>query len=108
METRGTAILQLSLYSDLLAGIQKALPEKFYVVPPKSVDPVQSFRVADFAAYYRSVRRNLTAAVARDPASLALANYPEKVDHCDVCRWFSDCSKRRRGDDRLSFVAGVP
>ena len=107
METRGTAILQLSLYSDLLAGVQKAVPEMFHVVTPKPVDPVQSFRVADFAAYYRSVRRNLTAAVAQDPASLALANYPEHVDHCDVCRWFSECNKRRRGDDRLSFVAGL-
>lgn len=107
METRGTAILQLSLYSDLLAGVQKAAPEKFHVVTPKPVDPVQHFRVADFAAYYRSVRRNLTAAVAQDPASLALANYPEHVDHCDVCRWFSLCNKRRRGDDRLSFVAGL-
>jgi uncharacterized protein len=107
METRGTAILQLSLYSDLLAGVQKALPEMFHVVTPKPVDPIQSFRVADFAAYYRSVRRNLTAAVAQDPATLALANYPEHVDHCDVCRWFSLCDKRRRGDDRLSFVAGL-
>jgi uncharacterized protein len=107
METRGTAILQLSLYSDLLAGVQNAVPETFHVVTPKPVDPVQHFRVADFAAYYRSVRRNLTAAVAQDPATLALANYPEKVDHCDVCRWFSLCNKRRRGDDRLSFVAGL-
>jgi predicted RecB family nuclease len=107
METRGTAILQLSLYSDLLAGVQKAAPEKFYVVTPRPIDPIQPFRVADFAAYYRSVRRNLTAAVAQDPASLALANYPEHVDHCDVCRWYSLCDKRRRGDDRLSFVAGL-
>ncbi|MGZ5429711.1 MAG: TM0106 family RecB-like putative nuclease, partial [Thermoanaerobaculia bacterium] len=85
----------------------KFVPEMFHVVTPRPVDPVQSFRVADFGAYYRSVRRNLTAAVAQDPASLALAHYPEKVDHCDVCRWFIECNKRRRGDDRLSFVAGL-
>src|ERR1035441_1228858 len=68
METRGTAILQLSLYSDLLAGIQCAPPEMFHVVTPKPADPVQSFRVAAFAAYCRSVPRNLSAAVAQDPA----------------------------------------
>jgi uncharacterized protein len=107
METRGTAILQLSLYSDLLAGVQKLVPEELHVITPNPVNQKQSFRVADFAAYYRSVRRNLTAAVAQDPASLALANYPEKVDHCDVCRWYIECNMRRRGDDRLSFVAGL-
>src|SRR5450759_3758694 len=107
METRGTAILQLSLYSDLLAGVQGITPEMFHVVTPKPVDPIQSYRVADFAAYYRSVRRNLTAAVAQDPASLALANYPERVEYCEVCRWWSLCDKRRRDDDHLSFVAGL-
>jgi predicted RecB family nuclease len=106
-ETRGTAILQLSLYSDLLAGIQEAVPEMFHVVTPKPVDPVQSFRVADFAAFYRFVRRGLEGVVAGDPSALALAHYPEPVDYCEVCRWWSQCDKRRRNDDHLSFVAGL-
>ena len=106
-ETRGTSILQLSLYSDLLAGVQEASPEKFHVVTPNPIDPVQSFRVADFAAFYRLVRRGLKGAVAQDPTALALANYPEPVDYCDVCRWWSQCDKRRRKDDHLSLVAGL-
>jgi hypothetical protein len=106
-ETRGTAILQLSLYSDLLAGIQEAVPEMFHVVTPKPVDPVQSFRVADFAAFYRFVRKRLNAAVAQDPSALALAHYPEPVEYCEVCRWRSLCDKRRRNDDHLSLVAGL-
>src|ERR1035437_11080997 len=57
METRGTAILQLSLYSDLLAGVQKTVPEMFHVITPNPANQKQSFRVADFAASYRSVRR---------------------------------------------------
>ena len=106
-ETRGTAILQLSLYSDLLAGVQGAPPERFHVVTPNPVDPVQSFRFADFAAFYRFVRKGLKGAVAQNPAALALANYPEPVDYCDVCRWWSQCDKRRRKDDHLSLVAGL-
>ena len=31
-------------------------------------------------------------------------NYPEPVEHCDVCRWWSTCDKRRRDDDHL--IAG--
>jgi uncharacterized protein len=34
-------------------------------------------------------------------------NYPEPVEHCDVCRWWSTCDKRRRDDDHLSLVAGI-
>ena len=39
-------------------------PESFHVVTPNPVDPVQSFRVADFAAFYRFVRKGLKDAVA--------------------------------------------
>jgi predicted RecB family nuclease len=106
-ETRGTAILQLSLYSDLLAGVQGVAPEKFHVVTPNPVDPVQSFRFCDFAAFYRFVRKGLKSAAAQDAAALALANYPEPVEYCDVCRWSSQCDKRRRKDDHLSLVAGM-
>src|SRR5262249_38902784 len=39
--------------------------------------------------------------------TLAAASYPEPVDHCDVCRWSTACSQKRRGDDHLSLVAGI-
>src|ERR1700693_2966937 len=106
-ETRGTAILQLSLYSDLLAGLQGTPPERFHVVTPNPVDPGPSFGFSDFAAFYRFVRKGLKGAVAQAPAALALAHYPEPVDYCDVCRWWSLCDKRRRNDDYLSLVAGL-
>jgi uncharacterized protein len=34
-------------------------------------------------------------------------NYPEPVEHCDICDWSSVCDARRRGDDHLSLVAGI-
>ena len=43
----------------------------------------------------------------RDWSAIAEANYPEPVEHCDVCRWWSTCDKRRRDDDHLSLVAGI-
>ena len=33
--------------------------------------------------------------------------YPEMVSHCDYCGWWSECEKRRRGDDHLCYVAGI-
>src|SRR5436309_6693416 len=44
--------------------------------------------------------------VAEDEDAVAAANYPEPVDHCDVCPWSSDCRRKRRADDHLSLVAG--
>jgi uncharacterized protein len=103
-ETRGTTILQLSFYSELLDSIQGAPPERFYVVTPIATE---DYRVADYAAYYRLVKRNLQEVVGQDTTAILRANYPEPVDHCDVCRWSQQCDKRRRADDHLSLVAGI-
>ena len=35
------------------------------------------------------------------------STYPEKVDHCGVCRWIDVCTDQRRADDHLSLVAGM-
>lgn len=106
-ETKGGTILQLSLYSDLLATAQGAVPEHFTVVTPHPLHPVETYRVQDFAAYHRLIRARLSAAVAIDPDALAAARYPQPVEHCDVCRWWTVCDKRRRDDDHLCFVAGI-
>lgn len=106
-ETRGSTILQLALYSDLLGEIQKTIPEMFHVVTPSTIAPVQSFRVQDFSAYLRFIRRRLEDAVRQAPDAIAAANYPEPVEHCDVCRWWSACNTRRHDDDHLSLVAGI-
>ena len=61
-----------------------------------------SFRVAEYAAYYRAVRQRFEAHAA-SPAD----TYPEPVEHCGVCEWQQDCVARRRADDHLSLVAGI-
>jgi uncharacterized protein len=106
-ETRGGTILQLALYSELLQVVQATPPERFHVVTPDPASPVQSYRVQDFAAYFRLVRSGLEATSVQDPKRIASANYPEPVEHCDVCRWWSSCNKRRHDDDHLTLVAGI-
>ena len=106
-ETRAGTILQLGLYSELLATAQGARPEWFYVVTPDETAPVQAYRVDDYAAYFRFVQARMLAAVATGPERLALDNYPEPVEHCDICHWLVDCKTRWRADDHLSLVANI-
>lgn len=103
-ETKGGTVLQLCLYSELLAVMQGAEPEFAYVVVPWSDYAEEPYRLDDYRAYYRKVKASAEAATT---AVEVLASYPEPVAHCDVCRWFDSCEKRRRQDDHLTFVAGI-
>ena len=102
-ETKAETILQLCMYSELVAAIQGTEPERLHVIRPGVNFEPESYRVASFAAYYRSVKAALHTAVEAGPAE----TYPEPVSHCDVCRWWKECDGRRRADDHLSFVAGA-
>ncbi len=106
-ETRAGTILQLGLYSEMLSVAQGRPPERFYVVTPDAETPIHAYRVNDYAAYFRLVRAQMRETVAQDDEVIAAANYPEPVDHCDVCPWSSECNKKRHLDDHLSLVAGI-
>ncbi|MDX1999079.1 MAG: TM0106 family RecB-like putative nuclease [Thermoanaerobaculia bacterium] len=101
--TRGGTVLQLALYSDLLGELLGREPERMHVVRPENDFALESFRVADFRAYYRFVRGRFEAIVAAPPTE----TYPRPVAHCDVCRWWQDCDRRRHQDDHLCLVAGL-
>ena len=106
-ETRGGTILQLGLYSELLGDVQGRTPECFHVVTPDPVTPVHTYRVDDFAAYFRLIRNRLEATSLQDHALLAAENYPEPVDHCEICRWQRGLRQKETSDDHLSLVAGM-
>jgi predicted RecB family nuclease len=106
-ETRAGTILQLGLYSKMLGVAQGRLPERFYVITPDPDAPIHPYRVDDYAAYFRLIGTQMQATVAQDDEVVAATNYPEPVDHCDVCPWSSECSKKRHCDDHLSLVAGI-
>ena len=121
-ETKAGTILQLSVYSELLGLAQGGNPESMWVVTPNAGFTSERYRVAEYAAYFRYVKREMLEATnrpERSPAqghlfqreaigqSSGLATYPEPVEHCNVCRWFKECDARRRADDHLSLVAGM-
>ncbi len=102
-ETRAGTILQLCVYSSLLERLQGVAPQQAHVVAPHHHFLPESYRLADYDAYYRLVKRRLVAALEAREA----VTYPEPAQHCDVCSWWSQCNARRRADDHLCFVAGI-
>lgn len=104
-ETKGGTVLQLCLYSHLLTQVQETEPEFTYVVAPWSDFEPQCFRVSDYGAYFRKAK--LAVERATEGGSLHQAPYPDPKLHCNICRWYEACDKRRRSDDHLSFVAGI-
>jgi len=103
-ETKGSTVLQICLYSELVAVAQKRVPEFAYVVTPRSDFQPEEFRIADYAAYYRRVKGSLERAVTSEAD---IESYPDPNPHCDVCRWRLHCEDKRRTDDHLCLVAGI-
>ncbi len=106
-ETRAGTILQLGLYSAMLARAQGHSPEHFHVVTPNPEHRVHTFRVDDYSAYVRLVCAELAATVLREAAKIAAEFYPEPVEHCAICPWSGICVKKRHDDDHLSLVANI-
>ena len=110
-ETKATAIVQLSMYSEMIAtaasAIGGAAPVNMHVVRPGEGDETfveEEYRVAEYAAYYRTVKKRLVEASAIGGNA---TTYPEPCAHCEICRWADDCDKKRHADDHLSLVAGI-
>jgi predicted RecB family nuclease len=103
--TKGATVLQLSLYSELLAVAQGHVPEYMYVVTPGTGFEPEVYRTAEFAAYYRRVKKGLERFMGESGARVV--TYPEPNPHCELCAWRVPCDQRRRDDDHLCLVAGI-
>jgi predicted RecB family nuclease len=104
-ETKGATVLQLSLYSELLAVAQGRVPEHMYVVTPGTGFEPEVYRTQSFGAYYRRVKRGLERFM--DGGGSQATTYPEPNPHCELCAWRLPCDQRRRDDDHLCLVAGI-
>ena len=104
---KASAVLQLCRYSDMVAEMQGVAPERMHLALGGAKAERVSFRVADYAAYYRSVARRFEAFLRDDAPAWPLPTQAEPVGHCGVCRWRPECEAGWRRDDHLSLVAGV-
>jgi predicted RecB family nuclease len=93
-------ILQLVLYSDLLAKVQGREPEHAHIELGNGER--FSFRLQEYSAYARHARSRLEDFVAAPPATS-----PDPVKMCGLCRWRDDCQGQWEAADSLSLVAGI-
>src|SRR5213078_4843971 len=98
---KAAALLQTSLYSELVAGMQGGPPEWMHLALGDGTR--QRFRVSDYRAYLHHAKARLEAVTGAAP----IKTYPEPVEHCGVCRWNEVCKQRWREDDSLVLVAGL-
>ena len=104
---KASAVLQLCMYSEMVAAIQGTPPVQMHLALGGVKGEEVSYRVTDYAAYYRSVVRAMETYLDRGEPSFPVASAPEPVEHCGICRWNQRCSGELRAADDLSLVAGL-
>ena len=104
---KASAVLQLCMYSEMLTALQGVAPERMHLALGGVQRETVSFRVADYAAYYRSVARDFEQHLGAAEPSFPVATTPEPVEHCDICRWSQECKAQWRRDDDLALVANL-
>lgn len=99
--SRAKFLLQLCLYSEMLAEVQGVVPRHMYVVLGDGRK--DTFIVADYLRYYRQLKQRFlswTSETVRE-------SYPEKCERCGMCRWRDICTDRWERDDHLNRVANI-
>ena len=93
-------LVQLCNYTEHLTRVQGTAPERVGIV--LGTGETRWFRVDDYAAYYRRLKRSYLESVGRGEDA-----YPFECSHCGLCSWAQTCERRRDEDDHLSLVAGM-
>jgi len=93
-------VLQLVLYSDLLAEVQGRTPVRAHLDLGDGTRA--SLRLADYAAYARMARARLESFVADPPETR-----PIPCADCALCRWADHCQSVWDDEDSLFNIAGI-
>ncbi len=93
-------VLQLALYSDMLAAIQGHAPEKAHI--QLGTGERVSFRLSEYSEYARFARDRLEDFVRNPPQTR-----PVPCSLCDLCRWRAHCGDAWQEKDSLYLTAGI-
>ncbi len=99
---KAAAIVQMCAYSEQLAALQGVEPRHIHVITGDRQRHTE--KLSDYSAYYRALKARYEELVLGMPDT---STYPDRVDHCDICRWRDVCVDQRTADDHLSLVAGM-
>jgi len=98
-------LVQLAVYSHLLAQAQGAEPRLMHVVLGDQTE--RAFRCADYMHYFRALLARYLARIEALAGGAAPETYPLPCAHCDLCRWHDRCEAQRVADDHLCQVANI-
>lgn len=93
-------VLQVSLYSDFVAKIQKTTPKQAHI--DLGDDTRFTFNLSEYGAYTRYSRRSLETFIANRPETRPIPN-----PFCKLCRWRNDCKETWESTDSLVLVANI-
>jgi uncharacterized protein len=93
-------VVQLCVYSALLAGEQGRYPDRMHIVLGNK--DVVSLRVPDFQYYFELARHRFEQFAATPQPSKS-----EPCGHCDQCRWNDRCNEEWLAADDLTIVAKI-
>ncbi len=99
--TKAKFIIQICFYSELLGHLQERDPLMMHIVLGDGSE--ESFRCADYSKYYAMLKERFI----KRMQSGHIDTYPEKHDHCDICRWRNICEDQWIKDDHLNQVANI-
>ena len=100
LHTKPLYIIQLSLYTEILAKLQGHFPDRMHVVLGDNRQ--ESFLSKDFYHYYCQLKSDFL-----QHATQPGETYPDPCEHCGVCSFRTLCQTRRERDDHLSQVANI-
>ena len=93
-------VLQLVLYSDLLAAVQGHAPARAHI--QLGTGERVSFRLSEYSEYARFARDRLEDFVRNPPQTR-----PIPCSLCDLCRWRARCGDEWQETDSLYLTAGI-
>ena len=93
-------VLQLCLYSDLLAKVQGSAPQAAHL--QLGDGSRYTVRLSEVSAYARHARQMLETFLADRPDTR-----PEPNSSCSLCRWRERCHAQWEAEDSLALVAGI-
>jgi predicted RecB family nuclease len=99
--SRGKFLVQLCLYSEMLASAQGVMSRHVHVVLGDGRK--DTFLVADYLRYYRQLKQRFLDWTSNEDRDSS----PERSDRCSMCRWRELCTAQWERDDHLNRVAGI-
>lgn len=94
-------ILQICMYSELLAEVQNLQPLLMHLV--LGTGEKESFTTSEYFSYYTNAKQRFENYLRNLPSSSA----PEPCPYCGFCHWKERCEREWEDSDHLSLIANI-